>query len=135
MTKSSLALQITHWVARRLPLPIECEFSYHCADPLAVTLIFHPAGEYPVRWVFARELLTEGLTARSGRGEVEIWPVHREGRRSLWVRVGDTRTGHTALFEIPAQPVVQWLGRSYALVPRGREMANVDWDELTQLIL
>jgi hypothetical protein len=135
MTKCNRTVQITHWIARRLPVPIFCEFSYDSADPLAVTLIFDSEGEYPVRWVFARELLTEGLTARSGQGEVEIWPVHVDGRRSLWIQVGNARTGRTALFEVPAQPVAQWLGPSYGLVPRSREMADVDWSELTQLIL
>ncbi|MFF4837968.1 SsgA family sporulation/cell division regulator [Streptomyces sp. NPDC001315] len=115
-------------------MSIACEFSFNSADPLAVTLIFDSDGEYPLRWVFARELVTEGLTTRSGQGEVKIWPVHCEGRRSLWVQVGNLRTGHTALFELPAQPVAQWLARSYALVPRGREMEDADWSELTQLI-
>ncbi|MER6067149.1 SsgA family sporulation/cell division regulator [Streptomyces sp. NPDC001792] len=134
MTKCHLRIQITHWVARRLPVPIICEFSFDSGDPLAVTLIFDSEGEYPVRWVFARDLLTEGLTARSGHGDVAVWPAHREGRRSLWIQVGNARAGHTALFEVPAQPVAQWLTGCYGLVPRGREMADVDWDQLTQLI-
>ncbi|MET8772592.1 SsgA family sporulation/cell division regulator [Streptomyces sp. NPDC004658] len=134
MTKCGLTVEITHWIARRLPVPITCEFSYDTGDPLAVTVIFDAEGEYPVRWVFARELLADGLTARSGQGEVEIWPTCRMGRRSLWIQVGDARTGHTALFEVPAGPLSEWLSRSHALVPRGREMADVDWNALTELI-
>ncbi|MHC3469393.1 SsgA family sporulation/cell division regulator [Streptomyces sp. 7R007] len=134
MTKCTLTVQITHWIARRLPAPITCEFAFDTGDPLAVTLVFDPEGEFPVPWVFARELLTEGLTARAGQGEVEVWPHDDEGGRSLWIEVRNATTGHTALFEAPARPVAQWLARSYALVPRGREMTDVDWDELTQLI-
>lgn len=134
MTKCGFTLPVTQWVARRLPLPIMCEFSYDSADPLAVRLIFGAEGEYPVRWVFARELVADGLTARSGQEEVEIWPTHREGRRSLWIQVGNARTGHTALFEVPASPVAEWLSRSYTLVPRGREMTDVDWNALADLI-
>ncbi|GGJ28917.1 SsgA family sporulation/cell division regulator [Streptomyces brasiliensis] len=134
MRKCHRTIQITQWAARRLPLPIACEFAFNSGDPLAVTLVFDSDGEYPVRWVFARDLLAEGLTARSGQGDVEIWPVYRAGRRSLWIQVGKARTGRTALFEVPARPVAQWLAQSYAVVPRGREMADVDWSELTQMI-
>ncbi|GLX49159.1 sporulation-specific cell division protein SsgB [Streptomyces hygroscopicus subsp. hygroscopicus] len=134
MSKCGITVQITHWVGRRFPVPIACEFSYDSADPLAVTMILDSDGEYPVRWVFARELMTEGLTARSGQGEVEIWPTHSEGQRALWVRVANARTRRTAFFEMPAQPIAQWLASSYALVPRGREMAEVNWDKLAQLI-
>ncbi|CAM5569760.1 MULTISPECIES: SsgA family sporulation/cell division regulator [Streptomyces] len=134
MMKCHIRVEVTHWIARRLPLPIMCEFSFDPGDPLAVTLIFDSEGEYPVRWVFARDLLTEGLTARSGRGDVELWPVHSDGRRFLWIQVGNACAGRTALFEMPAQPVAQWLAGCYDLVPRGAETAGVDWSELTQLI-
>ncbi|MEV5147093.1 SsgA family sporulation/cell division regulator [Streptomyces sp. NPDC052727] len=133
MRKCHHTIPVTHWIARRLPVPIACEFSFDSADPLAVALLFDSEGEYPVRWVFARELLSEGLAARSGQGDVAVWPEYDEdGDRSLWIQVGNAR--HTALFEMPAQPVAQWLAHCYAMVPRGQELAHVDWDQLTQLI-
>lgn len=134
MSKCHLRVQVTHWIARRFPVPIMCEFSFDSGDPLAVTVIFDAEGEYPVRWVFARDLLTEGLTDRTGQGDVRMWPARCEGRRFLWIQVGNAATGHTAMFEVPAEPVAQWLSVSFGLVPRGREMADVDWNELTQLI-
>ncbi|MDN3029671.1 SsgA family sporulation/cell division regulator [Streptomyces sp. S.PB5] len=111
---------------------MNCEFSYHPRDPFAITLIFDAEGEWPVRWVFARELLTEGLTAKAGQGDVTVWPEHGpEEGYMVWVEVGSA--SHKALFEIPALPVAQWLASTYALVPRGQEMEGVDWEELTQL--
>ncbi|MFG2358793.1 SsgA family sporulation/cell division regulator [Streptomyces sp. NPDC048521] len=117
---------------RRLSVPIRCEFSFHPRDPYAVTLIFDAEGEQPVRWVFSRELLNEGLTARVGQGDVAVWPEHgSDGASTMWLQVGNAR--HNALFEIPALPVAQWLASTYALVPRGQETADVDWDGLTLL--
>ncbi|MFE6895202.1 SsgA family sporulation/cell division regulator [Streptomyces sp. NPDC057694] len=132
MKKCHLALGITHWVAHRLALPITCEFSFSAKDPCAVTLIFDAESERPVRWVFARELLAEGLTGLAGGGHAVLWPgTDASGQASLWVEVGAART---ALFEIPAEPVATWLADTYTTVPRGQEMAGVDWDGLTQLI-
>jgi hypothetical protein len=133
MRKCHLAIVATHWVVRRLPVSLACEFSYNTADPLAVTVIFDSEGEYPVQWVFGRDLLADGLTTRTGQGDVEVWPDLGEAERPLlWIRVG--HDNHTALFAVPAQPVGQWLARCYAMVARGDEMAHVDWEELSYLL-
>jgi hypothetical protein len=132
MQKCHLTVKATQWVAGRLPVPITCEFSYISRDPYAVTLIFDAEGERPVRWVFSRELLTDGITAKSGEGDVVVWPESSdEGQLSMWLKVGHT---HTALFEVAAEPVAKWLASSYGLVPRGQEAACADWDELTQVL-
>ncbi|MDN3028559.1 SsgA family sporulation/cell division regulator [Streptomyces sp. S.PB5] len=132
MKKCHLALTITQWVAHRLTMPMACEFIFSAKDPYAVGLIFDAEGEGPVRWVFSRELLAEGLTGMTGDGDVVLWPEYAAGgQASLWIEVGSI---HTALFEIPAKPVAQWLATTYAMVPRGQEMADAEWDELTQLI-
>ncbi|GGM21935.1 hypothetical protein GCM10010129_77860 [Streptomyces fumigatiscleroticus] len=132
MQKCHLTHEITQWAGRRLPVSITCEFSYSARDPYAVTLIFDAEGDWPVRWVFSRDLLTDGLTARVGHGDVVVWPEHKsDGRSTVWIEVGSAP--RTAVFEMPAQPVAKWLASSYALVPRGEELGAVDWGELTQL--
>jgi hypothetical protein len=132
MKKCHLALQITHWVFSELDVPLDCEFSYNTHDPLAITLVFDTDGERPVRWIFSRELLAEGMTARAGEGDVVLWPMlDQDGEPSAFcVQVGSTRT---AVFEIPAEPVAEWLARTYDMVPQGAELDGVDWDELVQL--
>ncbi|CAG6390675.1 SsgA family sporulation/cell division regulator [Streptomyces cocklensis] len=132
MTKCHLSLGITQWVIPSLALRLTCELSYDTRDPLAVALALDATGEHPVRWVFSRDLLAEGLTCRSGEGDVVLWPVYaRDGRpRSFCVRVGGLRT---ALFEIPAEPVAMWLAATYTMTPKGAELNGVDWDELVQL--
>ncbi|MEV6106476.1 SsgA family sporulation/cell division regulator [Streptomyces sp. NPDC051940] len=132
MHKRYLALEITHWVFSDLALTLPCEFSYDPQDPLAVAVVFNTDGESPVRWFFSRELLADGLATRSGEGEVVLWPVYDDDGEpaTFCVRVG---SAHKALFEIPADPVAEWLAETYTLVPRGTELDGVDWDELVLL--
>ncbi|MER6120662.1 SsgA family sporulation/cell division regulator [Streptomyces sp. NPDC001743] len=132
MKKCHLSLEITHWVTHELALDLDCEFTYDTSDPLAVTLVLGADSERSVRWIFCRQLLADGLTARVGEGEVVLWPLlDGEGEPATFcARVGGART---ALLEIPARPVGQWLARTYAMVPRGTELDGVDWDELVQL--
>jgi hypothetical protein len=116
-----------------MPIPITCEFSYNSRDPYAVTLIFDTEGDHAVRWVFSRELLTDGIMGKAGQGDVVVWSERNdEGRLSMWIEVG--QAPRTAVFEVAAEPVAKWLAGSYGLVPRGQESVCVDWDELTQVI-
>ncbi|MFJ3672597.1 SsgA family sporulation/cell division regulator [Streptomyces sp. NPDC090106] len=132
MTKSRLALEITHWVIPEIDVPLSCEFTYDPQDPLAVTLVLDTEGVRPVTWILSRDLLADGLIAREGDGDVVLWPLldHDGESDSFCLRVGGART---ALFEIPTEPVTDWLERTYAMVPQGAELDGVDWDELVQL--
>ncbi|WP_372346686.1 SsgA family sporulation/cell division regulator [Streptomyces sp. KL116D] len=133
MKKCQLSLQIAHWVFDDLALPRTCEVSYDSTDPLAVALVFETGGRQPVRWVLSRDLMAEGLADHVGEGDVRLWPVHDDDGdlTSLCVRLG---SGHTALIEFDAEPVANWLARTYEMVPRGTELDGVDWDELVQRV-
>ncbi len=132
MKKCHLSLEITHWVTPTLARELKCAFSYDTGDPLAVTLVLDADGERPVRWNLCRDLLADGMVAEAGEGEVVLWPLFdaESGRSTFCVRVGGG--DRTALFEIPAEPVAEWLARTWAVVPRGTELDGVDWDELLQ---
>ncbi|WP_399896130.1 SsgA family sporulation/cell division regulator [Streptomyces sp. BBFR51] len=132
MKKCNLTLEIARWLSPELALTLSCEFSYAEQDPFAVTLVLDTDSECPVRWVLSRDMLADGLSARSGEGDVVLWPLYDlpDGEASSFcLRLVNT---HTALFEIPAEPVAQWLDHTYAMVPRGTEMDGVNWDELSQ---
>ncbi|MFF4837977.1 SsgA family sporulation/cell division regulator [Streptomyces sp. NPDC001315] len=133
MRKAHLTSAATYWVAKRLPVMISCEFSYDVRDPYAVTLILNSEGEHPVRWVFSRELLADGLAGSVGEGDVTVRSESDgAGGWFLWLEVG--RAPHTALFEMPAEPVTEWLLETYRLVPAGQEAACVEWDQPAHLI-
>lgn len=69
MKKCRLSLEVTHWVTSDLTLTLNSEISYDNHDPLAVTVVLDADGERPVRWIFARDLLADGLSARVGEGD------------------------------------------------------------------
>ncbi|MFG3206640.1 SsgA family sporulation/cell division regulator [Streptomyces sp. NPDC048192] len=133
MRKAHLTTAATYWIAKRLPVQISCEFAYDVRDPYAITLILDSEGEQPVRWVFSRELLADGLAGRAGQGDVSVWP--ESGGADcwfLWLEVG--RAPHTALFEMRSEPITEWLLETYRLVPEGEEATGAEWDQLTHLI-
>jgi len=77
------------------------------------------------RWEFSRDLLTEGMTTASGEGDVHVAPVGAlltgfHLRTALGCAELTTATG----------PLRAFLRATYALVPRGRERLDVDWDGL-----
>src|SRR3954453_8905036 len=56
------------------PLPVDATLGYDAGDPFAVHLDI-AAGDGIVRWSFARDLLTDGVEAPAGAGDVHIIPI------------------------------------------------------------
>jgi hypothetical protein len=109
------------------PLPVDATLSYDAADPYAVHLDI-AAGEGVVRWSFARELLTAGVDAPSGEGDVRIIPVAgRDGRR---VRIQLSSPDGAAILEAPLTEMVEFLGATFDAVPTGTESDHFDVDAL-----
>ena len=91
---------------------------YSAADPYAVRLVLLPdggvEGEGPesVEWLFARSLLTEGLLAPTGHGDVRVRVDGHE--------VGVELAG-SAMVLLPLAGLVEFLADSYEVVPTGTE--------------
>ncbi|MFF7359617.1 SsgA family sporulation/cell division regulator [Streptomyces sp. NPDC008125] len=109
---------------RRVPLP--SRLRYEPTDPYAVRLSLGVPTLGPVVWVFARELLSEGLRRPSGMGDVMVFPRHRCLPDTMRI-VLRSREG-AAMVEIPASAVARFLKDSYELVPPGAEGAYMDVD-------
>ncbi|MEU5896426.1 SsgA family sporulation/cell division regulator [Streptomyces venezuelae] len=63
---------------RERALPVVLRYS--AQDPLAIQMVFPSQASLDgaeVTWIFARELLEEGMSAPSGSGDVHIWPCGR----------------------------------------------------------
>jgi hypothetical protein len=115
---------------RRVPLP--ARLHYGREDPYAVRLLLGAPDAGPVVWVFARELLAEGLRRPAGIGDVLVFPRHRCLPDIMRV-VLRSRAG-AALIELPASKVSCFLADTDVLVPSGSESAYVDVDSgLAQL--
>ncbi|MCW2667765.1 MAG: putative regulator [Frankiales bacterium] len=92
---------------------------YSAQDPWAVRLVLlieatGPDAPESVEWVFSRDLLTTGLVAPSGEGDVH---VRVEGRTAVVELAG--RAGVL----LPLDGLVEFLAESYDVVPTGGESA------------
>jgi hypothetical protein len=115
-------------------LPLAAELRYSARDPLAVEALFDAGIDEPVRWVFARDLLSCGLDRRAGDGDVVVWPTNDiDGTRVVHVRLrspyGD------ALLEASAEAIQSFLVSTWRLVPPGTEHEHLDIDEVLDALL
>ena len=101
---------------------------YEAADPWAVRVAFHTGGEGDgtVEWMFARQLLTDGVTCACGEGDVRVWPA-LHGRDRV-VNLAMASPSGSALFEIDRDDLVGYLQQTYLVVPVGAESEVVDLD-------
>lgn len=96
---------------------------YAADDPLAIQIIFPPEASLDgaeVTWIFARQLLEEGLRAPAGGGDVHIWPCGR-ARTVLEFHAPQG----LALMQFDRAVLRRFLLRTYAVVGAGREVAHL----------
>lgn len=114
-------------------LPVIAEFGYDHGDPYAVKVAFHTGGSDVVEWTFARALLTDGVTHPAGEGDVQVWPSHSGGRPVVCLSLSSP--SGRALFEVPLTALVEFLTKTYAVVPTGSESEYVDVEAELALLL
>ncbi|WP_225840211.1 SsgA family sporulation/cell division regulator [Streptomyces sp. NK08204] len=106
---------------------------YSPHDPYAVYVDFHTGSDTRTTWVFARDLLAQGIVRASGDGDVRIRPARAGRRRVLYLAL--SAPGGQALFQAPLAVVERWLKRTHQVVPRGEESQLLDLDvELCELL-
>jgi Streptomyces sporulation and cell division protein, SsgA len=127
-----LALSLLGADGAELPLAAELRFS--TSDPLAVEALFDDGSDEPVRWVFARDLLSAGLDRRAGDGDVVVWPTNDvDGTRVVHLRL---RSPHgDALLEASADAIQSFLVATWRLVPPGAEHEHLDLDGVVDALL
>ncbi|MFE1316595.1 SsgA family sporulation/cell division regulator [Kitasatospora phosalacinea] len=119
-------------VSSELSFRIAVDLDYEGDDPFAVRFTFHLPGDEPVTWVFARELLVDGISRPTGEGDVHIHPVGDDlAEVCLVLRSpeGD------ALMRAAAPPLLAFLARTDRLVPMGQELSGGELDEELASIL
>lgn len=113
-------------------VPVSVDLGYGVHDPFAVTAAFRGDGG-TIEWVFARDLLREGLRRPTGEGDVHVWPGEVDGQPVVLVSLSSP-DGH-AVLEADAEDVRAFLDRTHALVPPGAESRYVHLDdELADLL-
>ncbi len=137
-------MEPTPWViSRRLTLELidstgeaselDGELEYDGNDPYAVVAVFR-AGATPVRWVFARDLLADGLFTPVGDGDVQIWPS-LDHRAQAVVLIELCSPHGEALLQATAREVSEFLHRTFELVPPGAEDMGLDIDHTVLQLL
>jgi hypothetical protein len=130
----SAELQVALVVPGATSLPVKASLAYDAIDPYAVRVTFHTGAGDAVQWTFARQLLTDGVTAPTGVGDVRTWPAASD--RGPVVCLSLSSPSGNALFEIPVPELVEFLTMTYAAVPTGAETDHVDVEaELADLLL
>lgn len=107
-----------------VPLPVT--LSYEAADPYAVHAVFRTGQSEGVEWVFARELLANGATRPTGQGDVRVWPAADSFGGQVHIALASP--DGEALLAAPAVELVEFVHRTYELVPEGQETLHLDVD-------
>ena len=108
---------------------LDAELRYDPADPFAVSLAIGVECGEPVVWTFARDLLSAGVSAPTGEGDITIEPdpasALDEDTRMLRITLA---TDCLATMLASSDRVVEFLVETYAIVPTGSELDRVDLD-------
>ena len=114
-------------------VPLTASLHYRADDPYAIRMAFHVGMDEPVEWIFARDLLAEGLTEPAGEGDVRVWPAATGNHRVLNISLSSPFG--QAHFEAPVKDVADFLRKTYQIVVAGEESDHVNVEaELTALL-
>ncbi|MFC5204765.1 SsgA family sporulation/cell division regulator [Streptomyces kaempferi] len=108
-------------------------FHYHCSDPYAVRLSIGATSSGTVDWVFALSLLKEGISRPVGEGNVLVSP--RRSSHGPIVRIVLRSRLGSAVLDLKASAIADFLDRAQELVPAGTEGSHVDIDHIAALLL
>lgn len=113
-------------------VPVKVELKYETSDPYAVVAAFRTGRAGWVEWVFARDLLADGLLADAGEGDVRIRPSV-DDPETIVIEL-NSPSGH-AMFEASAHELAMFMDRTYDVVLPGNEPLWCDVDAaLTHLM-
>ena len=118
------------------PMEVRAGLRYDVTDPYALQVSFHTSsaqdGEV-VEWTFARQLLTDGISAPVGQGDVQVWPSTSAGEPVACLSLSSP--SGQAMFELPLPELVDFLTMTYEAVPTGCEGEFVDVGRELALLL
>jgi hypothetical protein len=113
-------------------MAVDADLRYDSADPYAVRLSLHADRGGTVDWIFARDLLADGVFRRAGIGDVVVEPIHAS--RADYVRI-TLRTGTNRFHaQLPARAVLSFVQRTESIVRLGAEARHVDLDSLVRCL-
>jgi hypothetical protein len=109
-------------------LPVRSRWTYAAAAPFTIIVAFQTDDHCWVEWMFARDLLVNGLVGAAGIGDVRLRPRRTHARTALQLEISSP-DGH-ALLEFDRESVQRFLEVTQTLVPLGMESDHFDVDGL-----
>ncbi len=125
MAAISADLDLNLVLADHRMIPVAATLTYSIAEPFAVSALFRTS-DGDINWVFARDLLEDGLNESVGEGDVVIWPAYDAAGDTVCISL--CSPGGNALLEADAIDVRAFLKSTYRLVDRGRESDYINID-------
>lgn len=114
-------------------VPLTADVSYRVSDPYAIEMALDTGQGAPVRWLFARDLLADGLHGHTGDGDVRIWPS--TGSDPDLLNICLSSPDGQAHLQAPLAVVTSFLYRTFDAVGRGHEHGYINiQDELDNLL-
>ena len=111
------------------PVSLPVSLRYVASDPYAVRALFRGGdGETSVEWVFARDLLVEGLERATGLGDVHVWPSR--GEEGELVVIALSSPDGRAVLHADADDLRLFVGRTLSVVPTGQEALHLDLEDV-----
>jgi hypothetical protein len=109
-------------------LPVRSRWSYDASEPFSIAVAFQTDEDCWVEWLFARDLLINGLVGSAGIGDVRMRPRRTNGRTKLQLEI-ESPEGH-AILELDREAVQRFLEATTRIVPIGEESDHFDIDGL-----
>jgi len=124
-----------HLVVPGADVIVDAILRYDVSDPYAIHVTFRtgPGEEGRIEWLFARQLLSAGIVSTAGDGDVRVWPSPDVDAGPVYVELSSP--SGQALFAAPRGRLVDFLFRTYQLVPPGQESEHLDLDAELDLLL
>jgi len=116
-----------------ITLPVPAELAYDASEPLSVRITFWADAAGPVVWVFARDLLADGVWMPAGQGDIGIWPAVSDTKDAVCIALSSP--DGSALLECDRGELAKFVSRAYAAVPREDETAYLDVDAAIDALL
>jgi Streptomyces sporulation and cell division protein, SsgA len=119
-------------VAGHDEVPLTALVRYQASDPYAIEMALDTGQAEPVRWMFARDLLVDGLHNHAGDGDVRFWPTDRDPDL---LNISLSSPDGQAHLQAPLTAIVSFLDRTFDAVPSGHESGYIDiQNELNTLL-
>src|ERR1700749_2250312 len=127
-TTVSAELGLRLVVPQQTIVPLVASLFYSKEDPYAIRIAFHVGLDEPVEWIFARDLLSNGIEGREGLGDVVVWAStgSADGTSGRVLNIELSSPFGQAHFEAPIKEISDFLKRTYAIVPTGEETGFVN---------